>query len=170
MPGSTFYEMLRERRVQRRVKGGQCPAETQGVFASKSSSPHQLAHGLLVNCLIQWNLERRTSCSSGWDEGGGNQMKLGGCMVSGKGRGLQSWADVGTDSVPCVMYCLCDAVPLLRPCCPTWTTTALMPVGAEMKLLRHLHMGANLTIDINNLRIINKSSKHILRECRFFGY
>lgn len=170
MFGSTFYEMFRERRVQRRVKGGQCFVEIQGVFVFKSSFLYQFVYGFLVNCLIQWNLERRISCSLGWDEGGGNQMKLGGCMVSGKGRGFQSWVDVGIDFVFCVMYCLCDVVFFFRFCCFIWIITVFMFVGVEMKLLRYLYMGVNLIIDINNFRIINKSFKYILRECRFFGY
>ena len=53
----------------------------------------------------QWNLERRTSHSSGWEEGGRIQIELGGPMIWGKGHGLQSWADLGTDvsCTTCVM-------------------------------------------------------------------
>ena len=75
------------------MKSGQCLAEIHRAYLfTKGKLSPSLDHGVLVKCLIQWDLERRTSHSSGWEEGGRIQIELGGHMVWGKGRGLQSWA------------------------------------------------------------------------------
>ena len=73
---------------------------------TKGKLSPSLGCGVLSDSLDPWTLERRTSCSSGWEERGRNQIELGGCMVQGESHGLQSWADLGTDAsymVACVM-------------------------------------------------------------------